>query len=137
MARRYRYKTKLYTFGQLADIACVSRATLFARMKYYGYSVADAVETPPLKKGRPSRLITYAGRALTVREWSELIGVPDKTLATRLHLGWTIEQALATPTPEQRRRGVVMNFPPLRGTGAGTSAQEIPEITFSPNEVSS
>lgn len=131
MARRYRYKTKLYTLGQLANIACVSRATLFARMKYYGYSVADAVETPPMKRGRPSRNLTYAGRSLTIREWSELTGVPDKTLATRLYHGWTIEQALVMPTPEQRRAGVVSNFETLRGTGAGSFPQEIPEITFS------
>ncbi|MBZ9757858.1 hypothetical protein LB524_21460 [Mesorhizobium sp. ESP6-5] len=131
MAKRYRYKTKLYTLGQLAAVACVSRATLFARMRYYGYSVADAVETPPLKRGRPSRRLAYAGRALTVREWSELTGVPDKTLATRLYHGWTVEQTLATPTPEQRRRGVVSNFETLRGTGGGRFPQESPEITFS------
>ncbi|RUY31695.1 hypothetical protein EN978_07225 [Mesorhizobium sp. M7A.F.Ca.US.001.04.1.1] len=131
MAKRYRYKTKLYTLGQLAALARVSRATLFARMKYYGYSVADAVEIPPLKRGRPSRSVTYAGRSLTIREWSEVTGVPDKTLATRLYHGWSIEQTLATPTPAQRRAGVVSNFETLRGTGAGSTAQEIPEITFS------
>lgn len=130
MGRRYRYKTKLYTLEQLAALAGIGRATIFARMKYYGYSVAKAVETPPQRRGRPSRRLTYAGHCLTLPEWSELTGIPDKTIETRLYHGWTVEQALATPTPEQRRAGVVFNFPPFEGTGAGSFPQEIPEITF-------
>lgn len=131
MAKHYRYKTKLYTLAGLAALAGISRATMYARMKYYGYSVAQAVELPKLQRGRPSRCHAYAGHDLTLREWSELTGVPDKTLEQRVRNGWTIEQALTTPTPAQRRAGLVFNFVPSKGTGAGRAAQEPPEITFS------
>ena len=73
----------------------------------------------------------FRGLHYRTRELAQLSGVPFDTLRARLWHGWTVEQAVATPTPAQRRRGVVSNFPTFAGTGAGSTAQETPEITFS------
>lgn len=73
----------------------------------------------------------FRGTRYSTAELSRMSGVSSQSILTRIAKGWTIEQAVCIPTVQQRRRGVVSNFPPLEGTGAGRSAQEIPEITFS------
>lgn len=78
-----------------------------------------------------SRLYEFRGTRYLLRELSDLSGVETNVIRARLRCGWTIEQALAIPTPKQRRAGVVFNFEGSKGTGAGRAAQEIPEITFS------
>lgn len=76
-------------------------------------------------------LIEFRGERFTVPELAELSGVPAGVIHARLGHGWTVEQAVVIPTPQQRRRGVVSNFDVISGTGAGSTAQETPEITFS------
>lgn len=76
-------------------------------------------------------LYEFRGTRYTATELAELSGVPRGTLYQRLAHGWTIEQAVTVPTIAQRRRGVVSNFSTVSGTGAGSTAQETPEITFS------
>ena len=76
-------------------------------------------------------LHTFRGTRYTAPELAEMFGVPANTILTRLRDGWTVEQAVGNPTLAQRRRGVVSNFDAFSGTGAGSTAQETPEITFS------
>lgn len=78
-----------------------------------------------------SNLHSYRGQQFTIAQFAILTGISADTLRHRLALGWTIEQAVTVPTPKQRRWGVVVNFPGVSGTGAGSTAQETPEITFS------
>ncbi|TPM61100.1 hypothetical protein FJ959_07345 [Mesorhizobium sp. B2-2-4] len=78
-----------------------------------------------------TRLYEFRGTRYLLRELSEMSGVERNVIHARLHDGWTLEQALCIPTPKQRRAGVVFNFAPFEGTGAGSTAQEISEITFS------
>jgi hypothetical protein len=76
-------------------------------------------------------LYTYLGQRWLLSELSEITGVSRDTLRERIAAGWTMEQALGTPTPKQRRAGVVSNLPAFEGTGAGSTAQETPNIIFS------
>ena len=77
----------------------------------------------------------FRGVHFSMKELAEKTGIPLNTLYRRIRrYGWTIEQAVLTPTPKQRRRGVVFNFEAFAGTGAGGIAQEIPEISFSKQE---
>lgn len=78
-----------------------------------------------------TRLYEFRSNRYLLRELSDLSGVECNVIRARLANGWTLEQALCIPTVKQRRAGVVFNFPPFEGTGAGSTAQEIPEITFS------
>ena len=78
-----------------------------------------------------SALHEFRGTRYLTSELVEMSGVPAQIIRTRLTEGWTLEQALCIPTIQQRRRGVVMNFNPFEGTGAGRTAQERTEITFS------
>ena len=69
-----------------------------------------------------TKLYTYNGQRYLLTELAEITGVPCGTLHKRLMAGWTMEQALGTPTPKQRRAGVVSNFPASLGTGGGRHA---------------
>lgn len=90
----------------------------------------DQAFTPgTLKKGRKEHYYNAYGRTLTLREWSEVVGISKGALDARLRYGWTIEQTLSVPTPGQRRRGVVSNIEGYEGTGAGGFAQDMSNIT--------
>lgn len=43
-----------------------------------------------------SRYIKYRGENHTIKEWSEIIGVPYSTLYMRLRNGWDVDRALTT-----------------------------------------
>lgn len=47
---------------------------------------------------RSNRAITYKGETRTLAQWAELAGINKKTLQYRLNNGWSVEQAITTPT---------------------------------------
>lgn len=47
---------------------------------------------------RSNRMITYAGKTLSVSQWAVELGISRSTLAVRLCKGWSIQRALATPS---------------------------------------
>jgi hypothetical protein len=52
-----------------------------------------------------NRRYTYNGESHTIKEWSEITGVNESMLRSRLNRAWTIEDALTTPssgTPARR-----------------------------------
>lgn len=75
-------------------------------------------------------LHTYRGKRWLVVELAQISGVPAQTLRKRISDGWTMEQALGTPTPKQRRAGVVSNLPAFEGTGGGSTSQETTNLSF-------
>lgn len=97
----------------------------------------------PTREHFDAKLITFNGETLTVDQWAARIGMNPKTLDCRLNR-WPVDRALTEPLHGHRSRhrehrtrpGVVINLHPLLGTGVGSTAQEIPEITFSDSEVS-
>lgn len=49
-------------------------------------------------RGRTAKLYEHDGKSMTLRQWSEIIGIPPRTLRLRLsRRDWSIEQALTTP----------------------------------------
>lgn len=131
-ANRYSYRGQQLTLVELAALAGVNRNAMYARIHSYGFTVDRAVETVGnLRGGHKPNWITFEGTTHTLHEWARLANLDPNTLNWRLSNGWTVEQALTVPTVEQRRRGVVSNFDVSSGTGAGSTAQETPEITFS------
>lgn len=79
-------------------------------------------------------LYAYRGQRWLLAELAKITGIAANTINARIAAGWTIEQAVETPTPKQRRAGVVSNLPAFLGTGDGGTAQETPNITFSGND---
>lgn len=53
--------------------------------------------------GRPSKIITFAGKSLTVKEWADHLNVGLKTIYKRLN-AMPIEQALAIPRQAHNNR---------------------------------
>ncbi len=119
-----------------------------------GMSVAEAIVRPMLAiKGQRlpifSRLqqdfdpksnkvlLSHKGKRRTVREWAQIVGIDTFTLKSRLAVGWSIERALTSPVRKMKAAsakghpGVPSDFAPIEGTGAGSTAQETPNITFS------
>lgn len=47
---------------------------------------------------RNNRRITCEGQTKTMAEWSKITGVSSATICTRLNNGWSIKEALYTPT---------------------------------------
>lgn len=51
---------------------------------------------------RTNHLITFKGETLPIGMWATRLGIPVETISSRLlHLGWSVDRALATP---RRRR---------------------------------
>lgn len=75
-------------------------------------------------------LIEYRGKRWLVSELTAITGIPSSTIRKRISDGWTMEQALGTPTPKQRRAGVVSNLPAFEGTGGGSTSQETTNLSF-------
>lgn len=47
---------------------------------------------------RNNLLLTYKGETKTVAEWARHLAIKRRTLYSRLNAGWSVEQALSTPT---------------------------------------
>lgn len=45
---------------------------------------------------RNNHVVNWAGRSLTVQDWSEMLGVNPNTVVYRLRRGWPVERALTT-----------------------------------------
>ena len=70
-----------------------------------GYSPENCRFIPRLQNARnkrSNRYISYRGQTKTMSEWAESIGMKQKTLGRRLHLGWSVEDALTKPIRGQK-----------------------------------
>ncbi|SOE08492.1 hypothetical protein SAMN05877838_0214 [Hoeflea halophila] len=77
------------------------------------------------------KLIEFNGKRYLISEITDLTGIPRETIRARIAAGWSIEEAIGTPTPKLRRAGVGFNLLAFQGTGGGSTSQESPNITFS------
>jgi len=46
---------------------------------------------------RRSRIITYRGETMILKQWADHLNIKRATLSNRFHLGWSIEKAFETP----------------------------------------
>ena len=56
---------------------------------------------------RSNRFLTMDGRTLSMKQWSEELGMDNTTLWRRLHKGWPVERALTEPIHTEKRRKMV------------------------------
>jgi hypothetical protein len=59
------------------------------------------------------RLIEFNGEARPLFDWARRAGISSDTLAKRLHLGWSVEEALTTPVGKQGRKPKSIRAPSI------------------------
>lgn len=124
-AKLYTHNGVAKSLSEWAEIAGVSYHVLAQRIRS-GMEFERAIT---MKEGaRAIKLHTINGVSKTLHQWADHAGITYNTLMARLNRGRTLAEALAIPAG---RRGVSADFKGSKGTGAGSTAQETPEITFS------
>ncbi len=87
------------------------------------------------RTGVEPKTYTFDGKTLSITEWSAHTGLLATTIRSRLWKGWDIASALSLPVDRHGNRqhepGVVSDLSAFAGTGAGSTVQETPNITFS------
>lgn len=130
--RLYTHNGKTRTMAEWSAAVGIGKSAIRKRLRD-GMTFAEAIETPPLRQVANA---TYDvnGVSKTYREWAEHAGIKYKTLIARIAEGYPLAEAIAAPL--RRWPGVVSNLDGCQGTGAGSIAQEIPQIDFPTSEVS-
>lgn len=75
----------------------IDRRTISHRLKE-GWSVEDALSTPIGTRNKRYKKITYQGKTQCISSWAREFGLHPDTLRWRLKQGWSIQDALITPT---------------------------------------
>ena len=68
-----------------------------------GYEPGNCVWAPmevQNENTRRNRLITWEGRTQIIKAWAEELDLDPRRISERLRRGWSVEQALTTPTPQ-------------------------------------
>lgn len=84
----------------LCQCDCGSRHVARASHLRTGYTMSCGC----LKRGRPlgsGKKYDYNGQSMTIREWSESLGINLSTLTSRIANGWSVERLLGS-TPKRR-----------------------------------
>ncbi|MCS3740232.1 hypothetical protein [Rhizobium sp. BK661] len=134
------------------EFAAESAALLKRALAYSARKRADehsrmigvAVLDTPLKnkptRRRPPRgkLFEVGGVERTLNQWANIVGISYGSMFSRV-ASYGIERAVAmgakadrwTRAANSNTPGVSSDFAPSKGTGAGSTAQEIPNLNFS------
>ncbi|ATU92012.1 hypothetical protein [Phyllobacterium zundukense] len=136
-ARQYTVNGLTMSIDMWARHLGLTSSALLARKKRLGSYEAAIKAGSERLPNRVAQRITYNGQSLTIREWAEQLGVQTATIYRRMNSGHSPVEAIAmgvrkpANANDNTAPGVVSNFPASQGTGAGSTLQETPEITFS------
>lgn len=64
---------------------------------YFPGNVRWATRIEQARNTTRNRLLTYKGKTQCASAWAEELGIHKGTIATRLRLGWSVEETLSTP----------------------------------------
>lgn len=137
LARIYEAHGEKRTLREWSEITGIPISTLNARINLYDWSVERSLTEKIGHFGRRGKEYTVNGVTRSVSEWAKLADVSSHAIHVRINSGWPIEAALTLPKGSARPTGtpgVSSDFAPSEGTGAGSTAQAMPNIDFSGNE---
>ena len=92
----------------LADMGPMPDGTsLERRNNDLGYSPDNckwATRKEQQRNRRTNRLVTFRGETKTIVEWSELLGIAENAIRTRLDRGWSVDDALTFASDTGKRK---------------------------------
>lgn len=95
---KFRYKERELTLREWSKESGVPENVLYGRIVGGGWSMKDALEGKSDQGSYGGKLYEYEGKRLTLREWSELKGIPFETLAYRVRRSkMSIREAIERP----------------------------------------
>lgn len=122
-AKRHTVGGLTMTKRQWADYLGITYSALNTRISRLG-SLEVAIQQRSLRRSG----VSVAGMTKSVTEWADFLGIARSVLYHRIKTepAETLIAAYLADPP-----GVVSNLPDNSGTGAGSTAQETPNLTFS------
>lgn len=131
LAATYTFDGRSMSVKEWAAHAGLNAGTLDTRLRR-GMSFEEAIAVKRDRFGPDPKLYTIDDDSLSMSEWARKVGCNPSTIYARMKVGMSFEEAITTP---RRRRestpGVPSDLTPSAGTGAGSTSQETPNITFS------
>lgn len=90
---------------------------------------------------RHNKILEYNGFRKCISEWAELYGLKHDTIATRLEIGWSVEDAITMPVKQKKRfiniNGEIVSLKAaekILGMGSGTLAYRLDKMGLSEEE---
>lgn len=84
------------TLTEWSRLLNIHHKTISDRIDKSGWTVAEALETPPLKHQHVK--IEFRGERKNLCDWAKTLGIQRETLYCRINrYGWSLEKAFTTP----------------------------------------
>lgn len=82
---KYKYKGEEHLLCEWAEIFNIDFNFLRSRVCEHGWSIEEAINEPLYAKVKiDKKKISYNGKNLTIKEWSEKLGIPEQLIRSRM-----------------------------------------------------
>lgn len=103
------YNGKQYkSLTELARKNNIDKNVLLNRI-FNGWTLEEAVELPQQKKNEKGRMIfkvklyIYNGKPYSIKQLSQLSGIKQGTIISRIRMGWSIEETMQVPVSKRKK----------------------------------
>jgi hypothetical protein len=90
--RIYEYEGKKYSLLELSEMANISPPAMLYRLNHWTSIELCVKKRKSVREGRSPKY-SFKGHKYTLKRLSELGGINPSTIATRIRLGWSVEDA--------------------------------------------
>ena len=99
--RYVEYQGETHTISEWSRVIGISHDVIAGRLNR-GWSIEDALTKPTRSRKQSCPGIEYNGETRSIKEWSDITGIPYYTLIKRYEADWTPEEMLTTPVGQRR-----------------------------------
>lgn len=99
--RYVEYQGETHTISEWSRLIGISHDVIAGRLNR-GWSIEDALTKPTRSRKQSCPGIEYNGETRSIKEWSDITGIPYYTLIKRYEADWTPEEMLTTPVGQRR-----------------------------------